>query len=412
MKRETKKSWQQFYKTKDHLAGGSSTNSKVPLLKHDEPPLIARGKGCRVWDLDDNEYIDFRLGLGPVSLGYAVEEIDTAIIAQLQRGIIYGHPHPLEGEVARLLTEIIPCAEKARFLKTGGEAAAACIKIARSATGRSRIVQCGYNGWLNRLSPSAARPQPAGMSGVSPEHGTPAELARLHVSLPWGQLEAWESEFKANGKNTAAVVIASDCAAIERGADFLPAVRSLTNEYGTLMVMDEIVTGFRIAVGGVHEYFDFAPDLAVFAKGLANGMPLSTYVGRADLLDSALDLKISSTFGGETLSLAASRATLGFYRERDVIGHMWRMGKILQDGINELFERNCAGARLVGFPACATFRFPDNSTREAFFRNCYGEGVSLYDAVYISYSHTEKDIGEALARVQRAVERLSGGSAE
>ena len=361
--------------------------------------MIARGKGCRVWDLDDNEYIDFRLGLGPVSLGYAVEEIDSAINAQLQRGIIFGHAHPLEGEVARLLTEIIPCAEEVRFLKTGGEAVAACIKIARSATGRRRILQCGYNGWLNRFSRAAAITQPV--------DGVPAELARLHASLAWARIEAWEREFREHGDDIAAVVIASDCAGINSGADFLPTLRNLTKEYGALMVMDEIVTGFRIAIGGVHEYFSFRPDLAVFAKGLANGMPLSAYVGRADLLELAIDLRISSTFGGETLSLAAALATLHFYREHDVIGHMWRMGRIFQDRINRLFEKNSVDARLIGFPACATFRFQDSKAREVFFGNCYAEGVSLYDAIYISYSHAESDVVEALTRIQRVVERMA-----
>jgi glutamate-1-semialdehyde 2,1-aminomutase len=305
---------------------------------------------------------------------------------------------------------MIPCAEKARFLKTGGEAAAACIKVARNATGRSKIAQCGYNGWLNRLSRSTSGPQPVAMRGASPEEGTPEELARLHVSLPWGDIDAWENEFAKHGRDIAAAVIASDYANIEKGADFLPDVRRLTQKHGALMVMDEIVTGFRIAVGGVHQYFDFRPDMAVFAKGLANGMPLSTYLGRADLLDSAVDLRISSTFGGETLSLAASKATLGFYKERDVVGHMWRMGKLFMDGVNRLFEDKSMEPRLAGFPACAMFRFPDDDTREAFFRRCYAEGVSLYDAVYISYSHSESDIQEALSRIEKAIERPAGGA--
>jgi glutamate-1-semialdehyde 2,1-aminomutase len=143
------KSWRMYKESRNYLAGGSSTSSKVPVFENSEPALIMNGKGCRVWDIDGNEYIDFRNGLGPITLGYCIPEINLAISKQLENGFIFGHPHPLEGEVAKLLVEAIPCAQRVRFLKTGGEAIAACIKIARNATKRNKILHCGYNGWLN-----------------------------------------------------------------------------------------------------------------------------------------------------------------------------------------------------------------------------------------------------------------------
>ena len=145
MDRTVHKSWAIYREGTEHLACGSSTLSKVPRIEGVEPATIVRGRGCRVWDADGNEYIDFRNGLGPVTLGYGVPEIDRAITEQLRSGIVFGHPHPLEAEVARMLKEVVPCAKRVRFLKTGGEAVAACIKIARHSalrTGFARKCSC------------------------------------------------------------------------------------------------------------------------------------------------------------------------------------------------------------------------------------------------------------------------------
>jgi len=399
------RSWQAFRESRRFLAGGSSTNSKMPSLEESEPAQIVRGKGCRVWDLDGNEYIDFRNALGPVSLGYAIPEINAAIAEQLEAGIIFGHPHPLEGEVARLLTEVIPCAERARFLKTGGEAVAACIKIARNATGRNKVAHCGYNGWLNSLS----RPrggQPRGIASANVERGVPAAIAALHVSLPWGELDAWDEWFRAEGADTAAAVVACDYAEMEKGREFLPALRALTARHGTLLVLDEIVTGFRLALGGAQEYFGVKPDMAVFAKGFANGMPLSAYVGRADLVESAPTLGISSTFGGDTLSLAAAKAVITYYRERGVIDHLWRVGRALWGRLQE--RALSTGFRLEarGVPVCPSLTFEGTIQRDGFMAACYRNGISLYDVPYVNFSHKDVDIAEALERMGRAIQEL------
>lgn len=399
-----KKSWKKYGESLQFLAGGSSTNSKRPTFKDFEPALIVRGKGCRVWDLDGNEYIDFRNSLGPITLGYNVPEINSAIIKQLKSGIIFGHPHPLEGEVAKLLAESIPCAEKVRFLKTGGEAISACIKIVRNATGRNKILQCGYNGWLNCLSSSGN--QPVGIASSRPDKGVPPTLQALHKSLPWGNLNEWEKVLESEGNEIAAVVIASSYGDMEKGKEFLPALRKLTEKYGTLMIMDEIVTGFRLAIGGAHEYFNFKPDMAVFAKGMANGMPLSAYLGRKDLLDSAPEIAISSTYGGETLSLAAAKATVEFYHKNRVIDYLWKIGKKTCDGIKGLFKKYDIQADLLGFPVCAAFSFASREQGDLFYKLCYKNGVSFYSFLYVNYSHKEKDIDEVLTRVERAIKEM------
>jgi len=403
MRSEPVESWRKYTASTDYLAQGSSTSSKAATLEGVEPAQIVRGKGCRVWDADGNEYIDFRNALGPITLGYAVPEINAAIAEQLEHGIIFGHPHPLEGEVAKLLVEVLPCAERVRFLKTGGEALAACAKIARHATQRNIIVHCGYNGWLNNLASGGYRP--AGIAAAVPENGVPAGIAAYHRALPWADIAPWQAAFAAEGTDIAAVMVASSYGDMDRGADFLPALRRLTEDHGALMIMDEIVTGFRLALGGAHEYFGILPDLAVFGKGMANGMPISAYVGRAALIDSAKGLGISSTFGGETLSLAASKAAIGFYRANHVIDYLWETGKTLWGDVNGLFEAKGLGLKLQGLDVCPLLTgAPELAQR--FIAACYRNGVSFYHVPYVNYAHQEKDVEETLSRIERAVAGL------
>ncbi|MEF3301735.1 aminotransferase class III-fold pyridoxal phosphate-dependent enzyme [Paenibacillus sp. GYB003] len=389
---------------------GSSTCSKAPSLLPEEPAVIVKGKGCRVWDADGNEYIDFRNGLGPITLGYQYPEVDEAIRRQLECGIVFGQPHPLEAEVAERLCELIPCADRARFLKTGGEAIAAAIRIARAYTGRDRIIQIGYNGWVNSLSAGGQTLPGQAVSGQKAA-GVPAAMSELHLSLPWNDIATLERWFDHCGDEIAAVVIAADYARMEEGRTFYPAVRELTRKRGALLVYDEIVTGFRIAVGGAQQYFGAVPDLAVFSKGIANGMPLSAYVGAKEVMD-ACDrggTVISSTFGGETLSLAASKATIEVYKRHDVVGHLWRQGEKLWGGLNAVFRRTGVPLELKGFWPCPTFTLAPGAKaeiRERFFRLAYRNGVSLYNVSYVNFSHGDDDVAEALERLARACEQL------
>ncbi len=405
---KTENSWEKFKESLKYLGSGSSTGSKIPVYEGIEPALILRGKGCRVWDIDGNEYIDFRNGLGPVTIGYNIKEINEVIIKQLEKGIVFGHPNPLEGEVAKKIVEIIPCAERVRFLKTGGEAISSCIKIARCITGKNKILHCGYNGWLNNLSRS--NNAPVGISKSMPENGVPSVMQDLHKNLPWGDINIWEEIFKKEGDDIAGCVIASSYPEMEKGKEFLPAIRELTARYGCLMIMDEIVTGFRVAIGGVHEYFNFKPDMAVFSKGIANGLPLSTYLGKGEFIDMAEKIGISSTFGGECLSLAGAKATIEFYIKNNVIKHLWKVGNIFQEGINSIFQKYKIEAKIIGFPVCPMFSFENQKEGDLFFKLCYKNGISLYNVPYVNYSHKEEDIYEALERIDKATEEMKSGN--
>jgi glutamate-1-semialdehyde 2,1-aminomutase len=403
----TKLSLDIFQKSEQYLPWGSSTCSKKAKFTPEEPAVIVRGKGCRVWDADDNEYIDFRNGLGPVTLGYCYPRMNEAIVDQLNDGIVFGYPHPLEGEVAELLCSIIPCAEQARFLKTGGEAVAATIKIARAATGRDEIIQIGYNGWLNSVGAGAS--QLPNQHAEAPPLGVPECVAGLFHVCSWNNCEAVDSAFKRRSGRVAAVVVACDYRQIEAAAEFLPFLRKITKDHGALLILDEIVTGFRLAIGGAHEYFNVNPDLAVFAKGMANGMPISAYLGKRrymKLLDKCI---VSSTYGGEALSLAATKAVIDVYLKENVIDHLWKIGEKMWGGLNQLFLDNGFETHLTGAWSCPTFVVPANekSVFERFLRISSLNGVALYGNVgYVNFSHKKQDIDEVLERLQNAIKEI------
>lgn len=384
---------------------GSSTNSKAPTLLPEEPEVIVRGNGCRVWDDHGREFIDYRCALGPVTLGYADPTVDAAIRAQLDDGILFGHPHPLETTTAELFCSLVAGAEAARFLKTGGEALAAVIRIARAHTGRDRVVQIGYNGWLNSLA-AGARVLPGATSDAVP--GVPAALAALHHAVDWEDRATLDRLFLTRGSEIAVILVAADYPAVPEAAGFYRYLRELADRHGTLLAYDEMVTGFRVALGGMAEATGVLPDLSVFGKGIANGMPLAVYSGRREAL-GVLDrgeVVVTSTYGGETLSLAAATATMTAIRDHGVIARLHASGTRLQEGLNALLDEADAGIRLIGHPACPQFVGPD-AELQTFLRAAFRNGLSFYRVVYVNAAHTDADIDETLRRVAVALREMA-----
>lgn len=389
---------------------GSSTNSKAPRLMPDEPGVIVKGDGCRVWDADGREYIDFRNSLGPVTIGYNIPEINEAVIERLNNGIIFGHPHPIEGEVAEMIKDIVPCAEMVRFLKTGGEAAAALIRLARAYTGRDHIIQIGYNGWINTLAPKS-QILPGQISEDTPA-GVPACYSALHHACAWNDTEGIRKLFENYGSKIAAVIVSADYPQMEKGKTFYPFLREITNKNGSVLIFDEIVTGFRIALGGVQEYFNVTPDLAVFGKGMANGMPLSAYMGKREIMslcDRGGKVVISSTFGGETLSLAASKAAISFYKKNNVVDFLWQQGNKLWNQVNELFEKYDIDIKMVGPAPTKKFTWNKELINE-FYRAAYRKGVSLRPVSYINYSHKDEDVKQVIERLDSVCAEITRGN--
>ncbi len=389
--RSVEKSWELHQRAINVVPMATQTHSKAPrqALREVEPCFLVRGQGCRVWDVDGNEYIDFRNGLGPISLGYAYPSVNEAVERQLRDGVVFSYSHPLEVEIAERLVEIIPCAERVRFLKTGGEAMAAVHRLARGFTDRDHILTCGYHGWVN-----------------STGKGVPAATKSTYTALPWGNVDAFQTAIDAQGAaNIAAISVACDYAEIEKGHQFLPALRSMCDRIGALLIFDEIVTGFRLRRAGAQEYFGVTPDLAVFAKGISNGVPLSAYLGRADVMDAVQSVVISSTFGGDTLALAAAGAVLDVYEQEDVIGALWARGEQLHKGFAAIAEHRGVEARFAGLPPVGFLQMPAED-RLRFEGECLRRGVITFSVYYPSYSHTEADIDEALGAMDLALEQV------
>ena len=407
----TNREW--FDRLESTLPFGSSCGSKAAQLMPEEPAAIVRAEGCRAWDADGRDYVDFKNALGPVTLGYQYPAVDEAIRGQLDNGILFSSPAPLEAEVSEMLCDIIPCAEQAAFLKTGGEACSAVIRLARAYTGRDHVIQIGYNGWLNTLGHGARILPSMDMIAGANLPGVPACISDLHHIAAWNDEKTISDLFDEFHGKIAAVIVAMDYAKPEAGETFYPFLRQITERNGALLIFDEIVTGFRVALGGVQEYFGVTPDLAVFAKGIANGMPLSAYMGKREimkLLARGGGVVVSSTYGGETLSLAACKAVIKVYQEHNVVRHMWEHGSYMWDKVNDLFKKYSYSLEAKGFPCCKFFSPTTDAKggeKNAFFRACFGNGVSLYNTSYINFSHQYADLDAALRRMENALIQLT-----
>jgi len=339
------------------IPGVTQTASKRPeaFAPGRFPDFIDHGKGAHVWDVDGNEYIDYVMACGPVTLGYCYPAVDQAIQEQLAKGIIFTRLTALEGEVAEILSEVVPCAEMTRFFKGGVEANSAALRLARAFTGRQKVVSCGYRGWHDQWAVTHT------------PRGIPPCLADLTLEFDYNNLASLEAVLATHQNQVAAVII--DPVSGERPeAGFLAGVKELAHKHGALLIFDEIVTGFRLDVGGAQAYYDVVPDMAVFAKGIANGMPLSAVTGRREVMKMATEVFITLTYGDEALSLAAARATLGVLQERDVTGHIWSVGRALMRGVKQVLSETgvpfaCTGIEAI--PAfVATYEFQGISLAE------------------------------------------------
>lgn len=286
------------------------------------PKYLVKGKGSHVWDADGNEYIDFNSAIGPVSLGYAYPAVDDAIRAQLNDGITFSLMHPLEVELAELINEVIPNAEAVKISKTGADVCSAAIRVARAFTGRDKIFCCGYHGWHDWYIGITSR-----------NAGIPEAIQEMTYTFEYNDIES----IKAALDETVAALILEPFIFEAPAPGFLQELAEVCQANGTLLIFDEMWTGFRIALGGAQEYFNVKADLAVFSKACANGMPVALLTGRADVMELFNSQVFSyTTFGGESLSLAACIATINELRDKNVPQYLDEKGALLKDGYNQL----------------------------------------------------------------------------
>ena len=385
------------------IPGGTQTNAKKPpeALRGVYPPFIVRGEGAYVWDLDGNRYIDHKLGCGPVILGHAYPRVTEAAARQLREGLVFGSAHPLEVTVAELLIEVVPCAEMVRFLKSGAEGTAAAVRVARTYTGRDLVVSSGYHGWHDWSLGKHRR-----IAGI------PRCVQELTVDLPFGDEEALHSIFQERGEQIAAVVFAAPYhVRMEDIQHFLAAVRQLADRHGALLIYDEIVTGFRVSLGGLQQLVGVLPDLAVFSKGMANGFPVAAVVGRQQVMAAWEDTTISSTFGGEAVSLAAAAACITELREKQVPSEIARRGAWLKRQAEDIGAELGLTVRGLGFDALPNIVFEpaDAELSLGFQRELLLKGVFPYFPLwYISYSHDMSVLAETAGAIRASLSRLVG----
>ncbi|HEV7232404.1 MAG TPA: aminotransferase class III-fold pyridoxal phosphate-dependent enzyme [Bacteroidia bacterium] len=304
----------------------TQTLAKGPgqFMKGLAPKYLKKGKNAHVWDVDGNEYIDFNMGIGPISLGYCYDKVDNAILAQLKDGITFSLMHELEVELSELVHSIIPNAESIRISKTGADVCSAAVRVARAFTGRKKVLCCGYHGWHDWYIGITSRAA-----------GIPEEIKNLTSTIDYNNIQ---SVIDSIDSDTACVIL--EPFVFEAPKDnFLHKLQEVCKKNGTLLIFDEMWTGFRVALGGAQEYFNIKPDLAVYSKAFANGMPISLLTGRKDVMQLfEKDVFCFTTFGGEALSLAAAIATITEMKEKKVSAVLDQKGALLKEGYNKIAE--------------------------------------------------------------------------
>lgn len=361
-------------------------------IKGVAPKYLVKGKGSHVWDVDGNEYIDYMMGVGPLSLGYAYPKVDEAIKKQLEDGITFSMMHPLEVEVAEMIREIIPNAEAVRYSKTGADATSAAVRLARAYTDKNKILCCGYHGWHDWYIAVTAR-----------NHGIPEAVQAISFTFNYNDLDSVKNSID----DDVAAIILEPVVFNEPKDNFLQKLSELCEQKGIVLIFDEMWTGFRMALGGAQEYFGITPDLATYSKAVANGMPISILAGKRKIMDLAdEDIFFYTTFGGEALSLAAAKATINELRDKNVPVYLNQQGAKLKDGYNSIvIKLGLDFTKAIGYNwrSMATF---DEKAGDALLQKSLMQqemikrGVLWQGFFNMSFSHSDTDVDYTLQALE------------
>jgi len=362
------------------VAGFTSTGSKRPQLLYGEgdlpgiPLRMLRSAGCRLWDANGREFIDSLMALGAVALGYGHPDVNRAAAEALDSGVVGSLAPVLEVELAEELRRLMPHIELLRFLKTGAEGCAAAVRLARAYTNREMVLGCGYHGWLDWTSSAA---------------GVPASVTFLYDTVPFNDAEETRRIVRAVGHRLACVIIEPVIGA-EPDPAWLAVLRNETTRAGALLIIDEVKTNCRLAIGGATERYGLEPDLVVLGKALANGFPLAVVGGRRGVMERVADTWISSTLATEFLSLAAARACLGVMERENVPATLRRTGTRLLQGLERLAgEFPDLVTRAVGVPEMCHLEYRDEETSQAVAVGVARRGVLWKRSAYnfVSLAH-------------------------
>jgi len=381
------------------------------------PGYFSRAKGVEVWDLDNNRYIDMSIsGIGANVLGYADPDVDEAVKAAIDRGVSSSLNCPEEVELADLLCELHPWAEKVRFARTGGEAMAIAVRIARAYTGRDKIAFCGYHGWHDwYLSANVGTENALGehlIPGLDPA-GVPKALQGTALPFRYNQLRELEAILDANKGEIAAIVM-EPIRNEHPLPGFLEGVRKLADETGAVLIIDEISAGFRMNTGGAHLVLGIEPDIAVFSKALGNGYPIAAIIGKPEIMDAAQKTFISSTNWTERTGFVAAIATIKKHKRLNVGNHLMKIGKMVQEGWKMLSEKHGIPIHIGGIPPLSHFAFEHEKglvLKALFIQHMLEKGFLASTLFYSMYAHREEHVeqylsaaDEAFAFIRQAIE--------
>jgi glutamate-1-semialdehyde aminotransferase len=303
------------------------------------PKYLHRGKGAYVWDVDGNRFLDFAMALHPLILGYVDGDINAAIIEQLELGTTFSLANELEVDVTELIIETVPCAEAVRFGKNGADATSAAVRISRAVTGRDHVAYCGYHGWHDWY-----------IANTDLNSGIPEFNQKLAHSFTYNDLNSLEEIFNRHPGQVACVIM-EPLTILEPEDNFLHKVKELAHHHNALLVFDEIITGYRFAIGGAQEVTGVIPDLATYGKAISNGVPLSVIAGKKDYMFALEKTFFSFTYGGDCIGLSAAKACIPKIQRENVPKHLVEIGSLLKKNFNALAEKY----GLMEFTSCVGY---------------------------------------------------------
>ncbi len=392
------------------LVPGGVLGARKPgdFIMGEYPIFLEYGKGCRLIDVDGNEYIDFLCGYGPIILGYREEEVDDAVIRQIKdKGFCFSLTQPYQNELAKKLNRFIPSAELSIFLKTGSDATTAAIRIARAYTGKVKVMRCGYHGWHDWC--------------VEMKGGIPEKFYEDVYEFHYNDLERLEELMAKHGNQTAAIIMTPFGHPLHQKMQvpkpgFLEGVRELANKYGAVLVFDEVRTCFRLRMGGAQELYGVTPDLTVLGKGMANGYAISVVTGKKDVMMAAASkLFISSTFFPNSDGYIAALKTIEIMEREKVIENIWEKGERFMKKIQTLIDKYNVGAELTGVAPMFFITFDGSNAdlvrgkRTDFYTQMIRKGFFFtpHHHAYISYRHTEEDLALTLQAIEESMAYVS-----
>lgn len=423
------KSNQQFLKANKKLPLGVSSNFRY--WGDDKTIYAKRGKGARIWDIDGNEYIDYRLAYGPAILGYADSRVDDAAREGIEIGGVFALATELEYEVASRISRMVPAAELVRFSNSGTEAVMAALRIARAHTGKDGhiVMEGGYHGVFNEVlwytevedwKPADGEPEilPYG-------EGIPAIVKPLFHTVPLNDANAVEDVLRKHHQDIGAFLIEpimGNCCGLTATKEYLQDVRALCDRYDVLLIIDEVKTGFRVAKGGVQELLGVKADLCTFAKAMANGYPISAVAGREDIMRIVGNGVVhGGTFTGHSVSLAAANRTLQILDETDALAKIEQYGRNLQSGLKRILSARGISHSFAGHPSMSGLFFNDKVPRD--YREWINTNYEFYDALapelhelgilvepdsrepwFMCEAHDVKCLAETLDKFERALD--------